>query len=360
LSSSLLSFDLKNIRLSRWLTRGAPAEGGGPGLKVKYPPVAMEMEASQLSLARLARDKQKRWHLTSHELVEVPPEVIESEVFRVRVKSPDRLRDIVAGAIQKEGVKTTGISLVLPDHVARVALLPFEELPRTRREIIEMVRWKMKKAVPFKVEEASVDYQAMPGTAENPEKGFTLLAVLIPTLIVEEHEAAFTRQGIHPGLVDLSSFCLAQLYRSVIEKDVSAGGDYMMLNITGACFTVMIFRAGRLIFYRCKTFALGGEENGNGGGDRLVRREIQSSLLYYQERLAGKGLERVYMRLVGPDPEKTAEMFGGGPVHARPEPIDLGRVVGVSGRIAALGPDRSWQVTQRLAPAVGAVVGRES
>ena len=356
MSNSLLSLDIKKLKLPAWLTLGTPAEGGGAGLKAKYPPVAMEMGSGQLTVVRLAKDRAKKWSLTACDLVEVPPDLIDSEVFRVKIKSADRFRALVAGALQKGGLKTSAISLVLPDHLARVALLPFEELPRTRREVIELVRWKMKKAVPFKVDEALVDYQVMPGDSG---RGFTVLAVLIPHNIVEEHEEVFLRQGIHPGLIDLSSFSLVHLYQSVIDKEVPVGGDFMMLNVGNNFFTVLIFRAGLLLFYRCKTFAFGGEETPESR-QRLVRREIQTSLLYYQERLAGRGLARVYMRVVGHDAGQIASMFEGAPVANEPEMIDAGRVVELSGRISAVGPDRGAEMLQRIGPAVGAALGRSA
>jgi type IV pilus assembly protein PilM len=360
LSSSLLSFDIKSLKLPRWMTPRSPADLSGGGLMVSYPPVAMDIGATQLALARLTRDKEKKWNLTSYDTIDVAPEILDSEAFKARVRAPDRLRAMVSGSLQREGIKTRAISVVLPDHLARVALLPFEDLPRTRREVLDLVRWKMKKAVPFKVEEATVDYQVMPGMEADggAAPGYTLLAVLIPSASVEEHESIFTKQGIHAGLIDLSSFSLASLYRSVAEREVPAG-DFMMLNATSVFFTAMIFRDGRLIFYRCK--ATGAPSEGNGeAASRMLRREVQASLMYYQERLRGTSLARVYMRLVGHEADGITGAFEQAPLAAPPELIDPGKVVKVGGRITALGPERAADLLQRLAPAVGAALGRSA
>src|SRR5262249_40359147 len=154
-SSSALSFDLRRFKLPGWLSLGTPVDASGTGLKVKYPTVAMGVSTDHLTLVRLAKDKKDRkWEMSSWEVVELPPDLVDTEMFHVKIKSEERFRALVAGALQREGVRTPAISLVLPDHLARVSLLAFEELPRTRRELIEMIRWKMKKAVPFKVEEA--------------------------------------------------------------------------------------------------------------------------------------------------------------------------------------------------------------
>jgi type IV pilus assembly protein PilM len=356
LSGSLLSFDLKNLRLPAWLRLGSPAAGKHGGLRPKYPPVAMDMGIHDLALARLAKDKDKRWTLTSFDQVQVPEDLIESDVFRIHLTSAERYRNLIAASLQKEAVKTDTISLVVPDHMARVALLPFEELPRTRREVTEMVRWKMKKAVPFKVEEAAIDYEIFPGEGG---RGFSVLAVLMPQSIVEQQEAVFLAQGIRPGLVDLSTFSLLHLYRQAIDADMPAGGDLLLLNATEVFFTLLILRHGVPIFYRCKTFAFGGEGNGDAA-QRLIHRESQASLVYYQERLEGRELSRVYMRLVGHDPERVGALFQGAPVAAAPELIDPRRVVRVTGRVEAMGPERSIELLQRLAPAVGAALGREA
>jgi len=355
LSSSILNFDLKNLKMPSWLTLGTPASAPS-GLKAKYPPVALDMGINQVALARLAKDKDaKKWSLTSYDMVEIPEDLLESDFFRMRVRSVDRFRELVTGAMRKEGVQTDRVSMVIPDHLARVALLSFDELPRTRREVIEMVRWKMKKAVPFKVEESTVDYQMLP----RPGGGHTLLAVLMPTSILEEHESLFAGQSIRVGLIDLSTFSVAHLYRDVIDAEVPADGEFMLLNATGTFFTVMIFRAGLPIFYRCKTFAFGGDDDPESN-HRLIHREIQASLLYYQERLGGTVLSRVYMRLTGHDAERVAALFREAPVATRPELIDVRRVVGVTGRIAPAGDRRGEELLQRLAPAVGAALGREA
>lgn len=360
MSNSLLNFDFGKLKLPKWLLPGVPAESPGSARAVKYPTVAVEMGTTDLALARVSRDKEKKWSLGSCDVVEVPEGLLTNEPFVTRIRSAEKYGALMMASIQKEGVKTRAISIVLPDHLARVSILAFEELPRTRRELLDLVKWKMKKAVPFKVEEASVDYQVMPAAGMNgePGKGYNVLAVLMPHAVVEEHEAIFTRQAIHAGLVDLSSFSLLHLYRTVIAKEVPEG-DYMILNATSAFFTVMIQRNGQPLFYRCKSFGTAGD-GGSEAAARLLKREIQASVLYYQERLFGKSLEQVYMRLVDHDPGQVELAFEGAPLGARPQMIDVSRVLALSGRIAALDPQRRAEMLQRLAPAVGAAWGRAS
>lgn len=350
--SDWLKLDVKSIKLPQWASAGAASSPALFGLTAKYPPVAMDIGASQLTVVRLNRDKkQKTWSLDSHDLVDLPSDLLESEVFRVQVKSQERFSALLTGALAKEGVKTTAVSLVLPDHLARVALIPFEDLPKSRRELIEMVRWKMKKAVPFKVEDSVVDYQILP---PNGSKTTTVLAVLMPSGIVDEHDTVFRSQGIHAGLIDLSSFSLMNLYRTIIDQEVPSDQDFMLLNVTSMFFAVMVFRSGRLVLYRCKTFAFEGVRDAEGDY-RMLRRELQASLVYYQEKLGGAELARIYMRVVGHEPARIADIFKGEAVSSEPEPIDPSRLVAMPG----VSSGASSELLQRLAPAVGAALGRE-
>lgn len=349
MSSSPLKLDLKSLKLPSWLGGGGLTAGGAS--RVHYPPVAMALGADSFALVRLAKDrKTKTIKLASQQVVDVPADLIGTEVFQLTMRDPARMTDLVSGAIGRSGGRAERISLVLPDYLARVALLHFEDIPGSRKEMIGMVRWKMKKAVPFKVEEAAVDYEILPGPG--PGGGHAVLAVLMPLAIVEEHESFFTRQGIRAGLIDLSTFCIARLYRPVVDTEVPPGGDFMLIN-AGSCFlAAMIFRGGVPIFYRCKTFGFG-QQDDPAGSLKILHREIQASLLYYQERLDGRQLSRVYMALVGHDPERVAGLFQGAPVEERPELVDPRRVIEVD---PATGGD---DVMQRLAPAIGAALGNE-
>lgn len=353
MSDSVLNFDLKNLKFPSWLKPGKPKRSGS-ALRVKYPAVAIDIGASDFVVARLAKEKEKkRWSLSEFEVVTMPPDLVDTDVFHFKIRDSKRFQSLVASAINKNGMKTERISLILPDRLARVSLLSFEELPRTRKEILGLVKWKMKKAVPFKVDDAAVDYEVIPSADE----GVVVLAILMPQEIVVEHESIFTAQGILPGLIDLSTFSLVHLYRSIIEEEVPADGDFMVLNATGTFLTAMIFRKGIPIFYRCKTFSFGGAHDAETTY-RLIHREIQASLLYYQERLEGKQLARVYMALIEHDPARVARLFAEAPVALPPELIDVRRVVDVDGRIDAVEPHRRQVILQRLAPVVGAALGR--
>ena len=130
MSNSLLNLDIKSIRslkMPGWLRFGAPAASSASGARVTWPPVAFELGGGEITLARLAKDTDRKWSLTSFDVAAMPEGVMEGEAFHQTLKAPDRLKSIVAAMMQKEGVKTSAVSLVIPDHLARVSLVA---LPR--------------------------------------------------------------------------------------------------------------------------------------------------------------------------------------------------------------------------------------
>ena len=53
--------------------------------------------------------------------------------------------------------------LVLPDYCARVAVLDFDAFPSNPAEQLSLVRFRMKKSVPFDVEDSAISYYAQQG-----------------------------------------------------------------------------------------------------------------------------------------------------------------------------------------------------
>src|SRR5262245_39909360 len=50
------------------------------------------------------------------------------------------------------------VGLVVPDPVAKVSLVKFTELPARGQDLDQLVRWQVRKAAPFPIEEAQVSH----------------------------------------------------------------------------------------------------------------------------------------------------------------------------------------------------------
>src|SRR5206468_4389229 len=110
----------------------------------------------------------------------------------------------------------------------------------------------------------------------------------------------------------------------------------------------VILRDTDVIFYRCKPHT----QAASGDSQTDVRREIYTSLAFYQEKLLGRGIGRVFLRCAGMPPETIREAAGaetGGEVEIL-DPLDVVPINGAR--------PRSPGLASVAAPALGAVAGR--
>jgi len=316
------------------------------GLRPAYPGLALELDGAEAVLVRLRRRGRARPLLEVAHVERLAEPGTPASPFEPIALDPARLAEPLRALFAAADTKPGRVSLVLPDNMAKLSLLQLPERPAGRRHFEELIRFKMRRAVPFRMSDAAMSYQVLPG-----EGGMTqVLVALVRRELVEVYERALEGLGARPGLVDLSTPNLINLCRRRIQAEADAGRDVALLNCTATYFSLVILRQARLIFFRCKSFGVG--EGAPDVADGLLAREVESSLAYYREKLGGAGVGTLLLRSVGSGvAEVEARLASLG--LPRVEPIDL---VGAQGPVE--GPALAAGMAQRLAPAVGAALGR--
>jgi type IV pilus assembly protein PilM len=131
------------------------------------------------------------------------------------------------------------VTLVVPDSAVRVLFLDFDQLPTKTVEALPLVRFRLKKLLPFDADDAMVSYQVM-----SNEKGtIKLLAVAIPKAVLEEYEAIVLAAGYLPGAVLPST--LAAL--AGLDETTS---PVLVVNAGLGSVTTAIVQAGVLLLHR--------------------------------------------------------------------------------------------------------------
>jgi hypothetical protein len=318
------------------------------GLRAAPPRIALEVDGHEFSLVRMRAKRGSPPVLEDHRVERFDEPGVPSSIFdQNSVRSAD-LTERFRRLLGSDGGRPGRVGLVLPDNLAKIALLPLPERPASHKQLVELVRFKMNRAVPFRLSDAVISFQVLPGTG----RGVTVLVALMRRPVVERYEKALEAIGAKPGLVDLCTPNLLNLCRARIQQE-SEADDVALLNCTPAYFSLLIVRGSRLIFYRCKSYgadngAEGGEERANG----LFVREMAGSLSYYEEKLEGSGIGTMIVRSIASPFEEIREKLAD---------------VGVK-RVEAMNPAEAFtldegveldgQAAQRLAPALGAAVGR--
>ena len=318
------------------------------------PSLAIEIDPDRISGVRLHPDRKNgRLVVRKAAWSDLPPGCIEPALARANIVDPAAVGKALDRVLHGLGTGEHRASLLLPDHVARVSILGFNALPATRRELLEMVRFRMAKSLPFKSEEAALDVMPVggaagaPGAAGGPVTG-SVLAIFMHQPILEEYEALLTARGLWPGLVALSTFELFNLFRKLLDAG-DPDSDRLLLNLTRRYLSILILSRGQILFYRCKPHPGGVDLDTDLTG---VRREIYTSLAFYQEKLLGRGIGGAWLRTAGvlAPPVIEAVRAEAGCAVTSLRLLDLV----TPGESVKLGPEEA----DLMAPAVGAAAGR--
>jgi type IV pilus assembly protein PilM len=114
-----------------------------------------------------------------------------------RVAVAAAVRKVLEAVDAKPNSRTADITLVIPDSAVRVLLLDFDSLSNKVAEVLPIVRFRLKKLLPFDADEAMVSYQVM-STSKNLVR---VLAVAVPQDVLSEYETAVREAGFEPGAV---------------------------------------------------------------------------------------------------------------------------------------------------------------
>jgi type IV pilus assembly protein PilM len=204
----------------------------------------------------------------------------------------------VVAAVRKalDGVAGTGrersrdVTLVVPDAAVRVLFLDFDQLPSKAAEALPVVRFRLKKLLPFEADEAMVSYQLM----SNVKGGLIkMVAVAMPKDVLAEYEGAVIAAGYLPGAVLPST--LAAL-AGLDETETPT----LVVNAGPRGVTTAIVKAGALLLHR--SVDMGGDAVVSAVaadlpvpvavGMRLVDRESSAQEWAQQEALGPEGWDR--------------------------------------------------------------------
>lgn len=319
------------------------------GLRPAAPGVAVELDRNALSLVRLRRVKRGAPPtLEGHRVAQVEQPAVPASIFDQNSLGQEALTQKLGELFEAGGVRPGRVGIVLPDNVAKIALLQLPDRPPAHRQLVELIRFKLNRSIPFKVADAALSYQILPGEGS----AVTVLVALMRQPLVDKCERAVEALGGRPGLIDLCTPNLLNLCRERIEN-AAADGDVALLNCTSTYFSLLIVRGPRLIFYRCKSYNVGNPTDADAASTNgLFVREIAGSLSYYREKLDGRNLTTVLVRSVALPFEE---------IRHKLERLEIGSVESLDPTVKLdLSEGRSLdpELAQRLAPALGAALGR--
>jgi type IV pilus assembly protein PilM len=171
-----------------------------------------------------------------------PPETLRPSPIEDNVLRADAVAELIGRVAPPNGSKRRSAAILLPDATVRVSVLDFDSFPDSAEEQLSLVRFRVKKTIPFDVESASVGYYMQPGANRHGKK--EVVAATVSLEVLARYEALFRKAGFQTGDVTVSALAALNLYRGGEGVDVLA-------KLAGTTLTVMAVASGRLKLFRC-------------------------------------------------------------------------------------------------------------
>jgi type IV pilus assembly protein PilM len=294
------------------------------------PLVAIEVRARSVGAVRVSRGG-GRTVLGAAAFLDLPEGVLKLSMTQPNILDVEAFKQTLRAVLERAGILAGGrVALVLPDPVARVALVPAAEVKGNRAQMDELMRFRLRKAVPFEVREALVA-----STAGGARSGDPLMVGAIFRPVLEGYEAACRALGLHPGLVELSG--LALMTAAFAARPPA---DRLLVNWDDGYVSLILARGEWPILVRTLT------SEAVSSADEVAR-EVGNTVLYYRERLGGPGLAEVVLRSAAVAPAEAAALLGSA-LEMAPEVVDPA---------AWLGPGIPMAGAQAIAGAAASLAG---
>jgi type IV pilus assembly protein PilM len=198
------------------------------------PPAAVELSPQGVLAAALPASGDA----PVYAFVPLPYGALVPGIGEPNIRDPEVVSDAIRSAFNHVSPRTRSVTLVLPDTVVRVFMLDFDSLPSRAAEAVPVLRFRLRKMVPFDVEHAGISYQVLAQDAHE----WKVLTAVLPGPILAEYEAAVRAAGYEPGAVLPSSLAALEAIDSM-EAVLAA-------NLSPLALTTSIANGSDLLLHR--------------------------------------------------------------------------------------------------------------
>jgi Tfp pilus assembly PilM family ATPase len=250
------------------------------------------VEVGQMAL-RAARLKRGRIEMVGS--AELPAGVLLDSFIEPNVADMPAFVDALKRLLGSLGRRGGGVGVALPDYVSRVSVMDFDSLQGKEEETGRMIRWRLKKLIPFDVDQAELRYQYLGRFRFGEKEQHRFLVSIIRSEILSQYEAAFREAGARASRVGIASFAVWNLFHDHVMKEAGDAANFALMNILGGKMTVIVFDHGLPHFMRLKDLGKLDPETGGGPSVTRIARELTASLTFYKENYGHVPVGRVFV-----------------------------------------------------------------
>lgn len=233
------------------------------------PRLACEITSQNVIAARAKGDASA---LEMHTVRRLEPNLVRPSLSAGNVSNPSALGQAIESALSAVGGRKRDVIAVIPDAAVRVLLLDFDTIPEKRTEAEPIIRFRLRKSVPFDADTAALSFQTY-----RKDGSVKVLAAVMPREVLNEYESAFHNAGYQPGYVLPST--LASL------SAVQADRPTLLVKNDGNFVSITIADHDELVFYRVLDAMRG--RTGSAIAD-----EVYPSIVFFEDNYSAK-IERI-------------------------------------------------------------------
>ena len=295
-----------------------------PTSSAPKPRLACEIAADRVMAGRLSDNGSG---LEASAVRELAPGSVIPDLVENNVRQRSAVRTGIEEALGGVAHRSRDVIAIVPDAAVRVMLVEFDTLPSDREEALGVVRFRLKKSLPFDVDKAKISYHAQKVNNE-----VRVVAAVAMASVIDDYEAAFRDAGFNPGVVLPST--LAAIGAADAKKPT------LVIKVDAQTTSIAILNEDQLQLFRTL-------ENTRGvsiTGEQLAE-EVYPSVVFFQDTYR-LNIERIFVA-------GLSETGGAAPALRAQTGADVQELVSS----AQLGATTSGAVPRwRMAGVVGALI----
>lgn len=191
---------------------------------------------------------------------------VAAPVFR----DSDAVHDALKSALDSVDPRARDWTMILPDACTRVHILDFDTLPTKPQEILPLVRFRLRRMLPFDADAAAVSYQMLHSSgAAKKDAPMQVIAAAMSGDVREEIESMVRNLQREPGVL-----LPATLAAMAALPDA---GSHLLVHTEQDSMTTAITHNGELLLYRTTDLA--------NADPREMAQAVLVAAAYYEDML---------------------------------------------------------------------------
>jgi type IV pilus assembly protein PilM len=205
----------------------------------------------------------------------LPPGTIKAALQEINIADPAAVTAAIKSTLGQVQPRVRSVTVVVPDSAVRVFVLDFDTLPTQHDEALSVLRFRLRKSVPFDVEHAGVSYQVLSEGSSRLETQWKVMAAIIPGPVLAEYETVVRAAGYEPGVVVPNSLAALAALNSADSQEA-----VLVVNLSSQALTTSIVSGSDVMLHR--TIELPADPEALQAD---VQRSIAVAAAFYEDKL---------------------------------------------------------------------------